>query len=233
MRALVVVTDERPEYLEDTLKSAEERLKGGFGFRLIMDDSGNPEFAEYLRETYPGYMVNSSGVTMGRCHTMAHAWAIVRRQSAEFVFHLQNDFTFNRDVDLDQIQGFLVRHPELAQVAFMRQPWSEAERLAGSVYKKDPVGLYKNVEEGEDKWVEHMVRFTDNPSLIPIRVLGLPSTTVDYGGEAVFSQSVKAAGYKCAYWGTTEDPPWVEHIGLLRMEQLRATRGRFKFRRIE
>ena len=215
-RTLLIITDERPEYLARTVASAAKHLPP-FDRRLMMDDSGNPEFARYLDVTYPDFEIHHNEHNLGRAATMRKAWNLIAESDADFVFHLQNDFVFTGPVPLNDIQAVLERKPRLAQVALLRQPWNDAEKAAGSIYAKDGIDRYfQRVAPGRDGLVyflEQTIRWTDNPSLFPADLCRRLPYPVDANVEGGFSDMVRAAGYVCGYWGTLTDPPRCEHIG--------------------
>jgi len=190
-------------------------LIGYFNKLIMMDDSGRADVGAYLNETYPEFTIVHNSENMGRVVTMAAAWDIVNKMNAKYVFHLQNDFTFNEKVYLDEMETVLNLYPYLAQIALLRQPWNQKETDAGSIYLKDGLHQYTLNQWRDYNWLEQTIRFTDNPALIRASVLKLPYPQ-DEESEAEFSTTVRDAGYKCAYWGVAYDRPRVTHIGYKR-----------------
>jgi hypothetical protein len=229
--ALLVMTNGRDGYLSQTIASARENLSGNIVERWIHDDAGDLAHGAMLDELYPDF-VQIPRVPTARAGfggSIRFAWERLARSSrADFVFHLEDDFTFNRPVDLDAMAALLVSEPLLAQVALRRQAWNEGERAAGGVVEQHPhaytdrgamvvtdSSLVTRVE-----WLEHMLFFTTNPCLYPRRTMhdGLPLWTWPRGSnsEGHYSIRLREAGYRFAFWGSRHDKPWVHHIGVER-----------------
>lgn len=138
MIALLVMTDGR-DTIYQTIPTAEAFLDGPISERWIHDDSGDPANTEKLRRIFPEWTVVSTAGRSGFGGAIRSAWHTLREQSsADFVFHLEDDFTFHRLVPLDQLALLLLRHPELAQVALRRQPWNAEELAAGGIVELHP-----------------------------------------------------------------------------------------------
>lgn len=211
-RWLIVLTDERPGYLQKTINSARERLMGRFDHQLILDDSGYSPFGQWLERTFPEFEIVHNKANIGRMLTMARMWEMVRGLDFDFVFFLQNDFTFNVPIDVDHMQSVMMHRPKLAQIALMRQPWNAKEKECGGILAKDGGRLYEQMEWSGHFWLEHTVRFTDNPYLARAEISRIPyPQTVTC--ESDWGNLLHEHGYHFAYWGKFLDPPRVEHIG--------------------
>lgn len=203
---LVIVTDGRWGYLRDSLASAKVNLPR-FNRVVLVDDSA-PELIptdclDAAAELGPllhimhderrglAAAVDSGFRNVGDCEA--------------FWWH-EDDFLYPAPVPIEDMYRALIRWPELAQVALLRQPWSPEEQQAGSIYATDP-DAYTN--RGGLMW--HTKLFTLNPSLIP-RIVA------DYGGglEAEVTETLKDKGYKFAYYGNRGDGPRCWHIGTTR-----------------
>lgn len=206
MITLVVVTDSRADYLARTIESADENLCGPITHRAIVDDSGDPDYAKWLRENYPSFHLVRHPERRGLAAAVGSAWAWAASTDARFLFHLEDDFTFNEKIPLDLMGMQLDAHPHLAQFVLKRQPWSPEEKEAGGQIEVAP-------DEYSDRlyWVEHRRLFSFNPSLIPRWVFAQewgPVLERDVS-DRLFEDSKVVS----AYWGRRTDPPRCHHIG--------------------
>lgn len=214
---LLVITDGRFDCLRRTLASARDHLDlRRFGQSIIVNDCPDPRFGHLVDDLTlfgPQHFdlhLRPTPRRRGFAGAIRAGWRAVSR--ADFVFHLEDDFEFRRDVDLDAMCGVLAAHPHLAQMALRRQPWNEAERAAGGVIEQHPED-YLDATDGTYHWLEHRRFFTTNPSLYPRWVVdrGWPQTEQSEGmfGISLFADPQVA----CGFWGQRDDPPWVMHIG--------------------
>lgn len=217
MIALVVFTDGRDGCLEQTIASAAESLTGGITRRLINDDSGDLEHAADLAARYRplGFeLIPPAATRQGFGGAIRHAWAYLRSMPELFVFHLEDDFTFQRTVDLSRMATVLVEQPHLAQLALRRQPWNAAEIAAGGVVEQHPHDYLQLCNEWGDRWLEHRRFFTTNPSLYWRRLLRRDWPDGDNSEGAFTHELLVDERLRFAYWGDRHDEPWVEHIGV-------------------
>jgi hypothetical protein len=126
------------------------------------------------------------------------------------VFHLEDDFIFERDVDLEAMRSVLDEQPYLAQMALLRQPWFPGEVRAGGIVERDPEE-YTQISDGEHEWLEHRLWFTLNPCLYRRELCELPRKT-GHKHEWHFSRQLcRDETVRFGLWGSGE--PWVRHIG--------------------
>lgn len=230
MITLLVFTDGRPHVLQQTLASAAEHLHGPITERVIVDDSGSNERRAALATMYPDYRVISWGERKGFAGTIAAAWrGITMTPEADpFIFHLEDDFTFERDVDLDEMATVLQHRPELAQMALRRQPVNDVEIAAGGIVEQWP-GEYEDkwqhlpidrTEVGPDTnlvaWLEHRLFWTTNPSLYRSSTCALGWPEQPRSEAAFTAQLLEDPAVRFGYWGARSDQPWVRHIGARR-----------------
>lgn len=220
MIALLVMTDGRRDLIRRTVVSAlaNARPAGVFSEYWIHDDSGDQEYQAWLLATFPADMIGMRWrliITSGRAGfggAIQNAWEhLVAKSSARFVFHLEDDFTFNRPFDLHAMADILERRPELAQMALRRQAWNEAEIAAGGVVESNP-DAYNERSERSQTWLEHRLFFTTNPSLYRFDLMrrGWPNGRQS---EGVFTHKLLDDDYSFGYWGHKTDEPWVTHTG--------------------
>jgi hypothetical protein len=192
----------------------------------MYDDTGDTQYREALAQTYPEFTHINAGPRQGFGGAIANAWSQVYRFShADHVFHLEGDFTFNRDVDLGAMRQTLVDHPDLAHMALRRQAWAPEEIAAGGVVEMHP-DAYTDVfvDVLDRSWLEHRLFFTTNPSLIRMSLIrrGWPDVPQS---ERRFTEYLLREGtpevpgeqVRFGYWGSRTDEPWVHHIGTERI----------------
>lgn len=222
--ALLVITDGRRDCITETIASAEANLVGPITRRLIYDDSGDHTNRAWLRVNFPGYEIayHPAG-RQGFGGAIRFAWQRLALGAERFVFHLEDDFTFGRIVNLEAMAHVLDHRPHLAQVALRRQAWNDAERAAGGVVELTPDGFTETVLDGDAAdgyptgahlaWLEHRQFFTTNPSLYRRDLCGMGWPKGDQSEGRFTLDLFRNPETRCAYWGRRDDGPWVEHIG--------------------
>lgn len=241
MIALVVFTDGRGHLLEHTLASAAEHLQGPITETfLVVDGEGDDDgFAHAYRMVETAFPDAQHGVLrhgrrLGFGGSIKAAWRDLANESefsdARLVFHLEDDFTFNRDVDVSAMAWVLDHRPNLVQLALRRQPWNDEERSAGGIvechpeaYEEHDAGAISNaeyaiplsqIEWSPLQWLEHRLFFTTNPSLYrrDLCALGWP-------GDERFSEGkfthrlLEDPEVRFGFWGARDSGEWCHHIG--------------------
>lgn len=210
---VLVMTDGRPGYIGEAIASLTENLDGPITRRVIHDDSGDPAVHDRLRDQFPDWHLATTPGRSGFGGAYRHAWQhIVRHVTEPFVFSTEDDFTYNRAVNLHAVAALLDDLPHVAQVALQRQPWSGPEIEYGGVVGLNP-DAYTDREHGGWPWLEHRQFWTTNPSLHRASICerGWPP---DPKSEAAFAAALFAdPTITVGYWGQREDDPWVTHIG--------------------
>lgn len=186
----LMIGDGRVDYHRRSLASAETHVPRP-DFEVVIDDSAHE---------------------LGFAGAIAEGWRQVREIRPDWVFWIELDFTFNRDVPLDRMIAVMERHPNLAQICLLRQAWNEEERRAGGIMQLHPEDYVQRVEAG-DIWVEHRRHFSTNPCLISgaLCAQGWPQ---EDQSEGKFTHRLLAdPAVRFAYWGAKADEPFVTHIG--------------------
>lgn len=205
---LVVLTHGRRDCIIKTIPSAEQNLKGlPIARRIISDDSGNVEYQAWLRVTFPDYDLVCHGKPGGFAANVIRGRTAAIASGHPWVFWLEDDFTFNRPVDLNEMATALTDNPKIVQMALRRQAWFPVEVAAGGVVERFPD---KYVDK--ENWLEHRLFFTTNPHLVSREFLILNDWPKTNGSEAAFSRKVLTQGVS-GYWGKRTDEPWVNHFG--------------------
>ena len=218
MIALLVMTDGR-DHIFRTIPSFEAFASGFISERWIHDDSGDPRHAEKLRRVFPGYTVITTPGRSGFGGAIRSAWQTLRESSsADFVFHLEDDFVFGRLVDLHAMATLLNLAPELVQVALRRQPWNAEELAAGGIVEQHPDDYEDHHDWMNDlAWLSHRRFFTTNPSLYRRRLLLDHQWPEGPHSEDRFSAELFAdPAARSAFFGARDSGEWVQHIGSTR-----------------
>jgi hypothetical protein len=221
MIVLLVITDGRREYLTRTIPSALANLTGPITRRVIFDDSGDQDHHDWLADQFPTFdRVWHPDGRQGFGGAIRQAWRHLAASDERFVFHLEDDFTFNDTVDLAGMAQLLQAHPHLVQVALRRQPWNDAERHAGGVVERTP-NLFEDHQLGKYAWLEHRQFWTTNPSLYRRTLCLAAGWPHGKNSEGRFthhllrhgSPEVDGERLRFAYWGARDSGEAVEHIG--------------------
>lgn len=211
--ALLVLTDGRIDYLEETLTSAEAMLPAELiSERWMHDDSGDSECRTWLERAYPEFRQCGAGPRRGFGGAIERAWTALEHSKAELVLHLEGDFTFNRPVPLDAMATVLGAHPYLVQLALRRQPWNDTEAAAGGIVESHPEA-YVEMTDKLSIWLEHRLFFTTNPSLYRRSLCagGWPDVA---RSEGMFTQRLLAdPDVRFGFWGARDSGEWITHIG--------------------
>jgi hypothetical protein len=179
--------------------------------KIIHDDSGNPEHRSALADQYRDFDV-IGGDRVGFGGAIARAWAHVVGLPIDWVFHLEDDFVLNREVDLDDMALVLDGRPHLHQMALRRQPWNPEEAAAGGIVEQHPDD-YVDHTDGLNHWLEHRRFFTTNPSLYR-RSLCRRDWPTGPHSEGHFSIDLfRDPAATCGFWGARNSGEWVTHIG--------------------
>lgn len=209
--ALVLVGDGRTEYLARAVDSLREHVNYAFVKMIMVDDSGDPDHGAHLAAAYPEFHHVHHRRRKGTVEAVRSGWRSALRTGADYVFHTEEDFTYNEPVEIDQMAALLDAYTQFAQVVLKRDPYNSQEHEAGGFMELAPE-LYQEHKSELGVWCEHKRLFSSNPSLIPRRVLQMSPFT----GEAQFGQTCVRRGLRFAYWGAKTDPPRVTHIGVER-----------------
>lgn len=223
MITLLVMTDGRGEYLQGTLSSFDEMVKGTITRKVIHDDSGDPEYSTFLQTMHWGCEI-IGGERVGYAGAVQRAWKYLdlKPDGNRFTFHLEDDFVFNRPVDLDEIAEFMDEHWWLAQMALRRGRWGREERG----FVEDMPSAYEEMKTvawaPEHRWIEHRNYYTMTPHLYRSKLRLVPWPSGE-GSEIHYKDRLLQQGLpwnvlpghvKFGFWGGVEDGAnAVTHIG--------------------
>lgn len=211
---LVVFTDGR-DHIYETLPSAVANLDGPISRRIIYDDTGDALNRARLADAFPTFTItHSPDGRQGFGGAIRFMWQwLAASDTNTYVLHLEDDFLFDREVNLAAICQLLDTHPSLVQVVLKRQAWSDEEIAAGGVVQRNP-GAYVEHEWGDHAYLTHREFWSTNPCLYRRTLCerGWPDDPYSEGkfGALIRDESV---AMPFAYWGARNDPPLVTHVG--------------------
>lgn len=190
---LLLISDGRDEYRDRTIESAKLMLPT-FDRMVEIDDADHK---------------------LGFAGAIAEGWQQVAPSEAEWVFHLEADFTFRRQVPIDRMVAVLRRFPHLAQICLKRQPWNDREQAAGGIVEMNPDAYEQRVDRG-DIFTEHRICFSTNPCLYPAAICRQGWPQVEHS-EGIFTHRLlEDPEMRFAFWGGKFDEPFCDHIGEVR-----------------
>lgn len=213
---LLIMSDGRKMFIEPTLAAidAGNKLIGPITRKLIHDDSGDAEYAQWLNTKYGDeYEVYSTGRRSGFGGAIISAWNQLQNDNNDWVFHLEDDFVIEEVVPLGEMMTVMDQNPHLVQMALLRQAWNPDEIAVGGVIEMDPEA-YTESDNGLHKWREHSKFFTTNPSLYRKELVVQHPWPVGNNSEGLYGIELFSDGiHKSGYWGGTGTGPKVRHIG--------------------
>jgi hypothetical protein len=210
--SLVVITDGRQSCIEQTIDRFNEVINYHFFEKLIINDSGDYRYHQFLVNKFPGFDVVSHEKRRGLAGAVQSAWESVNPE-VDYVLHLEDDFLFEKSIDIDHMASLLKENSDLVQMALVRASVNPPEEEVGGF-------VFQHLEDyhQKDDYFEHSRLFTLNPCLYPMSTvkMGWP----DHGGESEFTAKVHSINqdYKFGFYGQIYDKPLVTHIGGRRSE---------------
>jgi hypothetical protein len=204
--------DDRVAYLRTALASLNERVSGPIVQRVIYSDWGGYRL-DALNDlaAQHGFYVVGPVEHLGYSKSTAAMWRYLReRAKGRFIFAVEDDFTYDRDVDLVPMIRTLEENPHLKQLALLRHAAYASEFAAGGVLEslKSPTTL----RNGRPfPFVEHRDHWTANPSLFRRTVTQTPWPSKASSERAFGDLMLRDKAAAFAYWGSGE--AWITHIG--------------------
>lgn len=210
--SLIVITDGRQDCINKTIPSMRSNLVYDFHEKIIINDSGDLRYCNYLKSNFPDFNVVCHEQRRGLAGAVQSAWDSVS-DDVDFVFHLEDDFLFNTPINIDDMIELLDSNNHLVQMALVRAPVNPPEEEVGGF-------VFQNLDSYHQKngFFEHGRLFTLNPCLYPKSTIkiGWP----EHGGESEFTQKVHEVNpnFLFGFFGDIYDKPKVTHIGGRRSE---------------
>lgn len=210
--ALVVFTDGRRAYHDQAMASAVRHLPD-FAHRVMVNDEPDPAWCTYLDQVWgDSFQIVHARQRRGFAGAIRAGWKTAQAIGADWIFHLEADFTFNEYVNVAAMRTVLEHHPHLVQLALRRQPWNDTERAAGGIVEQHPDDYTDHEWQGH-RWLEHRRFFTTNPSLYRTSLCTTGWPQVPHS-EGIFTHQLLAdPAVAFGFWGARSDPPKVHHVG--------------------
>lgn len=216
---LLITTNGRKQYIVPTVDSWKNFINSNVNKKMIIDDSGNQEYRQWLKETFPDFEIIGLGEKNMGFSYLLKTWTTSLEFESEYMLILEDDFLLLEDIDLQNILKVLDTNTNLLEMTLKRQAWSGEEIAAGGMIER----IYKEEKFIQhDGWFTQKEFFTTNPSFININRLReyakqiyQPDELISEGefGSRIFKNNPDVL---CAFWGNVFDPYKVEHIGHIR-----------------
>jgi len=206
---VVFVSNGRTDCLPRAIESFGEHLAGDIAARIVVDDSGDPDWHALIRHRWPDIEVCPTKGGTGFGGAYRRVWAEIAARGVPWAFVIEEDFVATRPVDLGAMQAVMDDRPNLVQMALRRQAWFPGELAVGGVIELNPDGYTDH-----DEHLEHREFVTTNPSLWRHEFVARHPWPKKPHSEAVFAREVFAnPDAVSGYWGARGDDPWVIHDG--------------------
>jgi hypothetical protein len=205
---LAIPTNGRP-CLRETLESFRQHVSPSPRGVLVFQDGCQVEpFAGTTPWNSVAWAAFGSSEPVGFCRATSLLWHEASRAELDFVFWLEDDFLFLRDLELRPLAEVLFEQPRLSQMALMRGPANSDEELAGGVIAAAPQAY-----RFHETWVESRRNHSTGCSLMRRAFMEANPWPFEYGSECEgqFSLDLLASGFSFGVWGQGE--AWVEHVG--------------------
>jgi len=210
-----IITDGRGECFERTVSSFLDMWAGDPADQIVViNDSADPAYGRWLANQFGFFEQIHHIERKGFGGAIESAWREVGHH--DWIFHLEDDFTFNEPIDIEGMIHVLGQRPDVVQMALKRQPWNPEEKAAGGFMEQHPEA-YTNEETDGYRWCWQRLFFTTNPSVYRggLTKVGWPQVK---HSEGVFSHDLmRDPEVKFGFWGHTDEPPKVTHIGAERV----------------
>jgi hypothetical protein len=179
---------------------------------------------ELQRETMGSWLLNARGLDLaqivkvddrhhllGFCGAIRYGWQRIRelKLDFEYVFHLEEDWRFDRPFHVGCMSDLLYLHPDIAHVA-LRRGAEPAEHAAP--IEAWPEHFHDREVDGSP-YLLHRDFFTTNPGLYRRELVEEYEWPEAPRCEGAFTETLIADGYSFAYWGDRDDEPWITHTG--------------------
>lgn len=210
--SLVVITDGRQDCINSTIDRLNSILSYKFFEKIIINDSANPAYNNYLSKRFTDFKIVFHETRRGLAGAVQSAWVSYSKET-DYIFHLEDDFLLEEELNIEHMIYLLEQNKHLVQMALVRAPVNPPEEQVGGF-------VFQHLEDYHQKneYFEHQRLFTLNPSIYPVSTaeIGWP----DHGGETEFTNKVHSIDpkKKFGFYGNIYDKPKVTHIGGRRSE---------------
>lgn len=217
--AWITLTNGRKDLISESRETWYSNAKGFIDVEIIIDDSGDETYRQWLSTQYPSARIVPVGDTpQGYKNAMKKCFETAISTECDYILHTEDDFTLNEEVDLSKITSALSNNSSLSQISLQRQPWYDHEKIKDTYIRSVAAQGYSFVEKNyEDiSYLEHSFYWTCNPNIYPIEIakLGWPSGP---RSEITFTKRVFSSGYVAAFYGKEDSKNHVTHTGFYKL----------------
>jgi hypothetical protein len=213
---LVVMTDGRANCIGQTVPSFLSMASYPPAKMLIFDDSGDTHYFQWLTRSFPGARIFGSAERRGYAGAYGKAWSVLSQEDLpEWCFFLEDDFLFNREIDIQGMIDVLKERPYLQQMALRRQPWNAREKMAGGVVEQRR-REFTEVTDGTRTWLESRLFWTCNPSIYRRSLTSMGWPQVKRSEQMLTRKLLQKRANKFGYWGGFDSGEACFHIGVKR-----------------
>lgn len=218
---LCVATNGRRDTIERSIPSLAEHVHGPVTQRVILDDSGDPDYAYWLEAKFGlrsdyGFEVHSGGP---RGYDGAYRWRMdfIARSGAQWCFLHEDDFLYQADVPLYSWMEIMEKRPNLLQISLKRQAWFPHEMEAGGIVEAKPEA-FQDVEMDGWPMTAHKDYWTFNPTLFRVATAQSVRFPLGSASEWNFHKALRRRSPTSYYAiaGTMYSEPTCTHIGEVR-----------------
>ncbi len=224
--AWITLTSGRKDYLQTSRKSWYKFVDQKNLEEIIIDTSGNAEYAEWLSNEYPNakiFSLDKTEVIRGDWHNgikqaYEYFYNTAKTIECDYIFHTEDDYVALTSINLYDSIEILESDPDIVQVNFVRQPWGKDEEESGGVLKNcQKLGnVMTEKNNGKNKWVEHRAYFTFGPSIYRKEICFIDKDASHNPEIAITYKLFSDLNKKTATFGTIDDMNLVEHIGVIK-----------------
>jgi hypothetical protein len=208
--ALVVIGDGRGDMLHQSTKAVTEHVLHPISARIMVDDSGDPEYGATLDEAYPEFLIDHGG-RRGMAGAVQHGFALAAGYDPDYVLWIEEDMLLTRILPIGDAVDVLESHRYLVQMCFPRDvcdPSEGTDQLASIVGKA-------SFPTQKPKFVQHDFLFSLFPCLIRGSALPLLMDPCPEGSgiEDWLTGVALREGFMFGAWGRPGEPTYARHIG--------------------
>lgn len=222
----VLTWPQRREYLIEAVRSLNARVSGPITQRVIYDCWGDPAIRGWLSEAFAplGFYVVGPDEPTDYTGSMQHLWRYLNKRAVgQYVFMAEDDFVYERDVDLLPMIEALEADRHLAQIALLRDAYYPREQEQGGI-----LGWPTASFTARGGRLEHRLFWTCNPTLFRRTITAVPwpsdrearrilgrTAEQEPSSEVAFGRLLlRDRRTRFAFWGNGE--AWIRHIGAVR-----------------
>lgn len=209
---LVMITNGRRDCISKTIPSIAEHIGADFAEKLICDDSGDPSYVRWLRQTFPDFVVYDHP-RIGHGPAVAYALRRAAAMDVDWVFFSEDDYEFTRPVELKALAEQMIAHPTVTQMVLRRQAWFPAEVEAGGMIERFDPALFTERSHNGSTWIEHRQFYSLNPHLTRRSFIASHPWPRQPNSEHIFSRILFRHPVSAGIWGSKADAPWAIHFG--------------------